>query len=204
MYFFRIGQVLCSLRPRLSSCLRLFFGRILPNAILVPRHLWIFSLGGVCACALLAIFHSPGLSLPDSSDLRLFPADHPFERYEWEFRRRFGFERRQARDVSLRMPLRFVWGVRPQDDGNSLDPGDKGKLVYDQDFDISTPDAQRWMLRFCEDVRKQVLNIRLHYVMLFASLCLKMHLIFHLAILRSHCGSCFVKLLHADLQRVDG
>ncbi len=86
---------------------------------------------------------------------QLFTADHYFERYELRFKRGFGFEKEERRDLSMRMPLRFVWGLKPADGGDALDPADKGRMELDPDFDPATPDAQRWMLRFCEDVRRQ-------------------------------------------------
>ena len=53
------------------------------------------------------------------------------------------------------MPLRFVWGVKDIDDGDFLDPGDRGLIRFDPSFDVSSADAQRWMLRFCQQLRKQ-------------------------------------------------
>ena len=53
------------------------------------------------------------------------------------------------------MPLRFVWGVQDVDEGDYLDPGDRGLIRYDESFDVSSADAQRWMLRFCQQLRKQ-------------------------------------------------
>ena len=62
---------------------------------------------------------------------------------------------RSQADVSFKMPLRFVWGVQDVDDGDYLDPGDRGLIRYDESFDVSSADAQRWMLRFCQQLRKQ-------------------------------------------------
>ena len=53
------------------------------------------------------------------------------------------------------MPLRFVWGLQAVDGGNHLDPSSKGQLHLDYSFDPATPDAQRWLIRFCEEVRRQ-------------------------------------------------
>ncbi len=65
----------------------------------------------------------------------------------------------------MRMPLRFVWGVRAKDKGSHLDPGDKGELELDPDFDASTSDAQRWMLDFCQ-VRSIEMNLLVDFNML--------------------------------------
>ena len=57
---------------------------------------------------------------------------------------------------SMRMPLRFVWGVEAVDNGDFLDPGDKGRMVPDERFDLSSSEAQRWMLSFCKELRRSV------------------------------------------------
>ena len=56
----------------------------------------------------------------------------------------------------MRMPLRFVWGVEAIDNGDFLDPGDKGRMVADERFDLSSSEAQRWMLSFCKELRRSV------------------------------------------------
>ncbi len=73
MSFFlrRIGRAVCGFRSRAASCSRFFFERVLPNAIIVPRHLWIFTLGGVFVCSLIAIFYKPGIRLPDQEDFQV-------------------------------------------------------------------------------------------------------------------------------------
>ena len=53
------------------------------------------------------------------------------------------------------MPLRFVWGVRAIDGGRHLDPGNKGELQLDPDFNIATTKSQQWLLQFCKDVQMQ-------------------------------------------------
>ena len=59
-------------------------------------------------------------------------------------------------NISMRMPLRFVWGVEAVDNGDFLDPGDKGRMVADERFDLSSSEAQRWMLSFCKELRRSV------------------------------------------------
>lgn len=48
-----------------------------------------------------------------------------------------------------------MWGVLPVDTGDHLDPGDKGGMVSDPDFDMSLQSSQRWLLRFCGRLAKQ-------------------------------------------------
>ena len=110
---------------------------------MLPRWLWIFGLGGLVIAAVVAVTYKPGLRLPDQEQFQLFHSGHPFERYDLWYKRFFGFEKQVQSDISLRMPLRFLWGVRPVDNGEKLNPGEMGTLELDPDFDISTPEAQK-------------------------------------------------------------
>ena len=53
------------------------------------------------------------------------------------------------------MPIRFVWGVKPIDNGNHLDPASHGDLFLDNNFNISSVESQKWLLHFCKDFKKQ-------------------------------------------------
>lgn len=57
--------------------------------------------------------------------------------------------------INLKLPLRFVWGVVPQDDGNYLEPQALGSLKLDDSFNMSDPESQSWLLKFCRDLKKQ-------------------------------------------------
>lgn len=56
---------------------------------------------------------------------------------------------------SYRLPLRFVWGVLPFDNGDYMNPYSKGSLVIDDTFDIADPQSQAWLLKFCRQLRTQ-------------------------------------------------
>jgi len=132
-----------------------FFEETLPCIIVRPRGIWIVSLGSLVICSMVALFHYPGLKLPDTNEIQLLTSDHPFEKYDMIFKNKFGFEKAYDKTSSLVMPLRFVWGVLPEDNGNHLNPGDKGTLVMDPSFDVTTKDAQNWLYRFCSELKKQ-------------------------------------------------
>lgn len=53
------------------------------------------------------------------------------------------------------MPLRFVWGIQPIDDGDYDNPFAYGNLHYDNNFNVSTKAAQIWLLQFCQNLRQQ-------------------------------------------------
>ncbi len=144
----------CVLRA-LAGLPRLFFERALPAAVMKPRLVWITGLGGLVVASIAAAFYFPGLKLPDKEQFQLFKAEHIFERYDLVYKRNFGFEKDEQADISYKMPLRFIWGIKPVDYGNALDPSSKGKVEFDPDFEISSQESQKWMLGFCESVRKQ-------------------------------------------------
>lgn len=56
---------------------------------------------------------------------------------------------------NIKLPLRFVWGILPVDNGNYLNPYSKGTLQLDPTFDIADPQSQKWLLDFCRDLRAQ-------------------------------------------------
>lgn len=51
------------------------------------------------------------------------------------------------------LPLTYVWGVVPSDNGELLDPNDNGTLVMDNTFNMSSYDSLVWMADFCETQR---------------------------------------------------
>jgi hypothetical protein len=53
------------------------------------------------------------------------------------------------------LPLRFVWGVLPVDNGNYLNPESKGDLVIDDSFNINDEQSQIWLQNFCKNLRLQ-------------------------------------------------
>ncbi|CAB4056112.1 unnamed protein product [Lepeophtheirus salmonis] len=140
---------------KIKDWIQIFFEKILPYFVIRPRFFWILSFGTLGIVSLFIVLHSPGLKLPDKERFRLFPRDHPFERYDSEFRSMFGFELAVSRESNLKLPLTFVWGVKPKDNGNQLDPGNKGNLELDPFFDITAPESQRWLLQFCVQLRRQ-------------------------------------------------
>lgn len=56
---------------------------------------------------------------------------------------------------SFQLPLRFVWGVKPVDRGDYLNPASKGELQLDPQFNVSLPESQQFLVHFCQDLRQQ-------------------------------------------------
>ncbi|XP_066996222.2 protein dispatched [Anabrus simplex] len=145
------------LRPAraLADQARAMLDRLLVFLVLKLRYVWLLLLGGVAIGSIAVIFYHPRLKLPDTRDFQLFESQHPFERYDLIYKDRFWFERLQKADLNTKLPLRFVWGVLPVDNGDYLDPSSRGTLVFDPSFDMAAPESQAWLLNFCRTLRAQ-------------------------------------------------
>ena len=96
---------------------RLFFEQLLPDAIIRPRFVWVVLLGSFIVASIMVVFYYPKLKLPDKEEFQLFKASHIFEKYDLVYKKYFGFEKAEQQDYSYKMPLRFVWGIKPVDLG---------------------------------------------------------------------------------------
>lgn len=103
----------------------------------------------------IIVFYWPGFRLPNSHNFQLFSSDHPFERYDIEYRSKFWFEKVYTDLETFKLPIRFVWGVEAIDDGNYLIPTSRGSLHLDNKLNISSIESQRWLLEFCKDFKRQ-------------------------------------------------
>ncbi|KAJ7375654.1 Protein dispatched 1 [Desmophyllum pertusum] len=60
------------------------------------------------------------------------------------------------KDGGLRVEL--IWGIKPTDNGNHLNPDEKGTLEFDESFhfaDLFTPAGQTFLRSLCKSVEKQ-------------------------------------------------
>ncbi|XP_014475788.1 PREDICTED: protein dispatched isoform X1 [Dinoponera quadriceps] len=134
------------------------FTAFLTKIVIGLRCIWILSLGTMTIACCIIVFHYPGLQLPDYIDFQLFDNTHPFEQYDLIFSQRFWFERYEmvGGDASTEiLPLRFVWGIEPIDNGDYLDPSRKGTPEWDETFDITAPESQLWLEQFCQNLRSE-------------------------------------------------
>ncbi|XP_026674995.1 protein dispatched [Ceratina calcarata] len=132
------------------------FNSLLTRTVLDFRWCWLSSLGITAMTCCIVVFQYPGLQLPDSADFQLFEISHPFEKYDLVYSRKFWFERHETMDNGGDvLPLRFVWGIKPIDNGNYLDPSLTGTPEWDDTFDVSHPESQSWLKNFCHSLRAQ-------------------------------------------------
>ncbi|XP_018362841.1 PREDICTED: protein dispatched isoform X1 [Trachymyrmex cornetzi] len=132
------------------------FTTFLTGLVLRLRWFWLLSLAFMASACCSVVFHYPGLQLPDYMDFQLFHDTHPFEQYDLVYSRRFWFERYEmvGGDAEV-LPLRFVWGINPVDNGDYLDPRKRGIPDWDDTFDVSHPKSQIWLEQFCRNLRSQ-------------------------------------------------
>ncbi|CAL1292977.1 unnamed protein product [Larinioides sclopetarius] len=134
---------------------RVFFEKILPCIIVRSRYFWLVLFTAIAAGGAVAVFYYPGLQLPDSKEFQLFNSQHPFERYDLYLKKFFWFEKAKEQDLYRKLPIRIVWGVLPKDNGNYLDPYDRGSTEFDTEFNIALPESQEWLYNFCIQLRNQ-------------------------------------------------
>lgn len=123
------------------------------------------------------MLYYPKFGLPDNQTFQLFKEDHPFELYDTKYRNMFWFEKSFVVSLhcpifilsnidgiqtffyqeleTFNLPIRFVWGVDPIDDGNYLIPTSHGSLHLKNNFKVSSIEAQLWILNFCASLKQQ-------------------------------------------------
>ncbi|KAG7206137.1 hypothetical protein KM043_003529 [Ampulex compressa] len=131
------------------------FSTFLTRMVIRLRWFWLVCLGAVAIACCIVVFQYPGLQLPDTVDFQLFDSSHPFEQYDLFYARQFRFERHEMINAGEVLPLRFVWGVKPVDNGDYLDPDTRGSPEWDDTFDVSNPKSQMWLEKFCQNLRIQ-------------------------------------------------
>ena len=85
----------------------------------------------------------------------MWSRSHPVEQYRL-LKDQFAFdEEARGANGSVKMSLRFVWGVLALQQAALLDPGNTGPVVMDDTFNVSDSLSQMWMLNFCVVLKKQ-------------------------------------------------
>lgn len=139
-----------------SEASRIFFEKVLPCIVIKLRYLWLFWFLAITVGGAYVVCVNPKMKLPslELAEFQVFRSSHPFERYDAEYKKLFMFERVHHGE-DLHMPITIIWGVTPVDNGDPLNPKNKGKLILDDSFNIASPAAQLWILNFCQKLRNQ-------------------------------------------------
>ncbi|XP_055903846.1 protein dispatched isoform X1 [Eupeodes corollae] len=123
------------------------------NAVLKFPIVWVILFSTIGIGSGIVVLYYPGIQLPETSDFQLFVNSHPFELYDSKFKNEFSFERMIP---SLdKLPMRFVWGILPIDDGDYANPSSHGNLHFDNNFNISSKASQLWLFNFCKNIKQQ-------------------------------------------------
>ncbi|XP_060908600.1 protein dispatched homolog 1 isoform X2 [Labrus mixtus] len=139
-----------------SEASRIFFEKVLPCIVIKLRYIWLFWFLAITVGGAYVVCVNPKMKLPslELAEFQVFRASHPFERYDAEYKKLFMFERVHHGE-DLHMPITIIWGVTPVDNGDPLNPKNKGKLMLDNSFNIASPASQLWILNFCQKLRNQ-------------------------------------------------
>ncbi|XP_070842923.1 protein dispatched homolog 1 [Chaetodon trifascialis] len=139
-----------------SEASRIFFEKVLPCIVIKLRYLWLFWFLAITVGGAYVVCVNPKMKLPslELAEFQVFRSSHPFERYDAEYKKLFMFERVHHGE-DLHMPITIIWGVTPVDNGDPLNPKNKGKLMLDTSFNIASPASQLWILNFCQKLRNQ-------------------------------------------------
>ncbi|KAF4099925.1 protein dispatched homolog 1 [Onychostoma macrolepis] len=140
----------------ISEASRIFFEKVLPCIVIKLRYLWLLWFLAMTMGGAYVVCVNPKMKLPslELSEFQVFRSSHPFERYDAEYKKLFMFERVNHGE-DLHMPITIIWGVTPVDNGDPLNPKNKGKLTLDTTFNIASPASQVWILNFCQKLRNQ-------------------------------------------------
>ena len=141
----------CKVYSKVSHCfleyLRIFFDQVQVLIIVRLRYFWSFFFFSLAVGAFCVVFIHPKFRLPTGqTHFHYFKSSHPFERTN---NLKFGFQNTSE----SYLPLIFIFGVEPTDTGDHRDPSNTGSLLLQRYFDVSHPESQRWLLKFCEKMR---------------------------------------------------
>lgn len=156
----RFWTSLCQMVNRcllaISEASRIFFEKVLPCVVIKLRYLWLLWFLAMTVGGVYVVCVNPKMKLPslELSEFQVFRSSHPFERYDAEYKKLFMFERVNHGE-DLHMPITIIWGVTPTDNGDPLNPKNKGKLTLDTTLNIASPASQVWILNFCQKLRNQ-------------------------------------------------
>ncbi|XP_078676387.1 protein dispatched homolog 1-like isoform X1 [Branchiostoma floridae x Branchiostoma belcheri] len=151
-------EIFCDLGRKveyeLSEMSRIFFDKLLPCIVIKYRYVWLVWFVGMMVGGFCVLFVSPGLHLPSQKDFQVFSRSHPFEQYDMVHREQFWFEKAQDNEYAY-LPITMIWGVVPKDNGNHLNPDSRGKVIFDDTFDVTSTASQEWLKGFCFRLRNQ-------------------------------------------------
>ncbi|XP_065065551.1 protein dispatched homolog 1-like [Rhopilema esculentum] len=145
---------------RLKELSDVIFQQWIAKVVVKLRYCWVVIFFILALFGMLSLTFYPKLSLPTTQEMPLFIEDHKIERYGSVIKKKLKIEEISSTD-GLRFPIIFVWGVRSVDNGYFLNPDSTGTTEWNHAFDITPPESQQYMLRFCQQVKDESLYDKL-------------------------------------------
>ncbi|CAD5121402.1 DgyrCDS9924 [Dimorphilus gyrociliatus] len=139
---------------KLSSLNKLIFCKTLPKLVVKLRYVWIifFTLLGISG--FIVTFVTPKLKLPTSETFQLLKMDQPIEAWVHKYKLRFQYAIKKDESRSKNgMPLTMIFGVNDKDNGNHLNPDDKGELSL-RSINLFSADMQKTYSKMCEKFKQ--------------------------------------------------
>ncbi len=143
-----------------QSLEHLVFRRVLPYLVTVCWWVIFILLVGMGVVGCFLLFQWPKLKLPQSPYVQVFSKGSVMiiENYERELNHRFAYG--QSSDAHVSQPLRplhYIWGVLPKDNAGIFNgkATDSATLIPDNSFNMSSMEAQAWVMNLCDNIQKQ-------------------------------------------------
>lgn len=155
------------IRVKLSTFGQALHNRWIFYAVTEYKFYLIVAFITLLASSSVLVFYKPTLKPADEDEIQLLARRHAFEQYDKNLKRQFAFERTrlgepiansvadQLYDEPETLPVRIVFGIKPDDNGNHFDPYDRGSLTFDPKFDMADPNVQLWLSEFCSKLKQQ-------------------------------------------------
>ena len=151
---------------RVKTVLNGVYGTAIPCLVTSSiRYVFLFVFAALAIAASVAVFYEPRLRLPSDGDVQFFVASEPLATYDLELSDKFRFEISSdpSANTDSRLPLTFVWGVAPEDNGNHLDPDDfPNDLTFESQWNsgfVFTRERQEYFLDFCQKVAAEPFHL---------------------------------------------
>ena len=128
------------------------FHKIIPKLVSKAWFIWMVIFVGLGISGIVVTYISPKLQLPDSKDFALFHEETIIEKWFMDLKYEFRYTHVSGRSVGG-IVMSTMFGIKGEDTGNLLDPDSIGDLEFDPSFDLSQPEAQDWMLKFCHNLK---------------------------------------------------
>ena len=139
-----------SMEEKFGQMSHFIFGKLLPKIIEKAWFVWLFLLFGLGVGSCVIVFVTPRLKLPDSAAFQVFSSTNPLEHWDMVVAEKIPGLHEQSMRAAEEMPLNFLWGFQPEDNGDRFNPDDEpNTITLDKDFDFYSEESQLWLHQFC-------------------------------------------------------